>query len=76
LLKELKALDAAVSGMLAGGQGNSSGAYSAAYRQWLDDAPEVESALSTMARLLGEAGKAYADGEQRSAAALGSLGDG
>lgn len=76
LLNELKALDATVSGMLAGWQGNSGGAYGGAYRQWLDGAHEVELALSTMARLLGEAGKTYAAGEQRSATNVGSLGNG
>lgn len=76
LLNELTSLDATVSGMLAGWQGNSGGAYGGAYRQWLDGAHEVESALSIMARLLGEAGKAYAQGDEQSAAGLGSLGNG
>jgi WXG100 family type VII secretion target len=76
LLAELKSLDATVSAMLAGWHGNSGGAYGQAYGQWLAGAREVESALSTMAALLGEAGRAYEHREQQSAAGLGSLGDG
>jgi WXG100 family type VII secretion target len=74
LLTELKALDSTVSGMLTGWQGSSGGAYGQAWQQWLTGADEVETALSTMARLLGEAGTAYAHGEQRSASDLGGLG--
>lgn len=76
LLRELKSLDGAVSGMLSNWQGNAGGAYGVAWGQWLSGAHEVEDALSTMARLLGDAGKAYAHGEQRSATDLGGLGDG
>lgn len=74
LLNELKSLDGTVSGMLAGWQGGSGGAYGQAWGQWLSGAQEVETALSTMARLLGEAGKAYAHGDQGSASDLGGLG--
>jgi len=76
LLRELKSLDGTVWGMLSTWQGNSGAAYGQAWGQWLSGAHEVEDALSTMARLLGDAGKAYAHGEQRSAADLGGLGDG
>lgn len=76
LLKELKSLDGTVSAMLSGWQGNSGGAYGQVWGQWLSGAHEVEDALSSMARLLGDAGQAYAHGEQRSATNLGGLGDG
>ena len=76
LLGELKSLDATVSGMLTGWQGASGQAYGQAWRQWLAGAREVESALSTMAGLLGDAGNAYAQREQESAAGLGELGYG
>lgn len=74
LLNELNSLDGAASGMLAGWQGGSGGAYGQAWTQWLSGAQEVESALSTMSRLLGEAGRAYGQGEQQSASGLGEVG--
>lgn len=76
LLRELKSLDGTVSEMLTNWQGNAGGAYGQAWGQWLSGAHEVEDALSTMTRLLDDAGKAYARGEQRSAVDLGGLGHG
>lgn len=76
LLAELKSLDGTVSGMLSAWQGNSGGAYGQAWGQWLAGAHEVEQALSTMARLLADAGRAYEHGDQRSAEGLGGLGNG
>jgi len=76
LLKELKSLDRTVSGMLSGWRGSSGGAYGQAWGQWLSGAQEVEQALSTMARLLGDAGRGYDRGDQRSAEGLGGLGNG
>ena len=76
LLSELKSLDGTVSEMLSSWQGSSGGAYGQAWGQWASGAHQVEAALSTMSRLLGGAGKAYGQGEQRSAADLVGLGDG
>ncbi|MBI3213529.1 MAG: WXG100 family type VII secretion target [Mycobacterium sp.] len=76
LLRELKSLDGTVTGMLANWQGSAGGAYGDVWRQWHTGADEVEVALAAMAKLLGEAGKAYAAGEQRSAGDLGSLANG
>jgi len=74
LLDEVKSLDGDVPGMLAGWQGSAGGAYGQAWTQWLQGAREVECALTTMARLLGEAATGYAHGEQQSAEGLGGLG--
>jgi len=76
LLDELKSLDSDVSGMLSGWQGCAGGDYGRAWTQWQQGAREVESALSTMAGLLGEAATAYAHRERRSAEGLGRLGRG
>ena len=76
LLDELKALDSDVTGMLSGWQGSAGDAYGRAWTQWQRGAREVETALATMAGLLGEAATGYAHGEQQSAEGLGGLGRG
>jgi len=75
LLQQLKSLDGTVTGMVANWQGLSGGAYGQAWQQWLRGADEVETALATMSRLLGEAGQAYEAGDQQSATGLGGLGN-
>lgn len=72
LLRELRALDAAVESMLAAWQGASGGSYSNAWGLWLRGADDVEKGLAIMADLLGQAGKAY---QEHDAAARSTLGD-
>jgi WXG100 family type VII secretion target len=76
LLSRLKSLDGSVTDMVTRWQGLSGGAYGDAWQQWHRGADEVERALSIMAKLLGEAARAFDSNEEAAAQALRMVGDG
>ena len=76
LLGRLTTLDNKVASMLAGWQGTAGGSYGDAWATWHRGADEVGQALAIMAKLLGEAGKAFESREQASASELGGLSSG
>ena len=72
----LKELDTQVGEMLGGWQGVSGKAYGSAWERWHQGAAEVESALSILAKLIGQAGVSYGHNEAVSAEELGAVGNG
>jgi len=63
LRSRLTALDDQVGDMLGGWHGASGSAYAAAWELWHRGAGEVETGLSILARLVGEAGGRYQGNE-------------
>ena len=76
LQTRLKELDGQVGEMLGGWQGASGTAYGSAWERWHEGAAEVESALSILAKLIGQAGVCYGHNETVSADELGAVGRG
>jgi WXG100 family type VII secretion target len=70
LRTRLAELDAQVSEMLGGWRGASGNAYACAWELWHRGAGEVEAGLSTLARLVAQAGAGYQESETVSARAL------
>lgn len=70
LQKRLDELDGQVGEMLGGWQGGAGGAYASIWQRWHRGAIEVESALSALAKLVGQAGAEYGRNEAASAAAM------
>jgi WXG100 family type VII secretion target len=76
LQSRLKELDGHVGEMLGGWEGSAGGAYSSAWQQWHRGASEVHLGLSTLAKLVGQAGVEYGRNESVSAEALRFVDDG
>jgi WXG100 family type VII secretion target len=72
----LNELNGEVGEMLAGWQGAAGGAYSAVWQCWHQGATEVQSALSILAELVGQAGVEFERNEAASAALLGAVDNG
>jgi WXG100 family type VII secretion target len=72
----LDELNGEVGEMLGGWQGAAGGAYSAVWERWHQGATEVQSALSTLAKLVGKAGVEFERNESASAVALGAVDNG
>ena len=70
LQKRLAELDGQVGEMLGGWRGASGAAYASAWELWRRGAGEVQSGLSILARLVGNAGAGYQQNEAVSARAL------
>jgi WXG100 family type VII secretion target len=76
LQRRLDELNGHVGETLGGWQGRAGGAYSAIWEHWHRGATEVESALSTLARLVGQAGVEFERNETTSAAVLRAVDSG
>ena len=76
LRSRLTALDDQVGDMLGGWHGASGSAYAAAWELWHRGAGEVETGLSILARLVGEAGGRYQRNEAVAEQAMREVGVG
>ncbi len=76
LQQRLDELNGQVGEMLGGWQGRAGGAYSAIWQHWQQGATEVESALSILAKLVGQAGREFERNETAAAAVLRAVDDG
>ncbi|CPR11755.1 putative ESAT-6 like protein ESXF [Mycobacterium bohemicum DSM 44277] len=70
LAARLAELDDRVGLLLAGWRGNSGSAYASAWELWHHGARQVQQGLALLARLVAEAGAAYAANEAGSARAM------